>query len=64
MATAVVTGGASGFGLALGEQCAAAGMDVALLDLDGDRAVAEAGRMRDAYGMVVVGAPIDAGPRS
>jgi NAD(P)-dependent dehydrogenase (short-subunit alcohol dehydrogenase family) len=33
MPIAVVTGGASGFGLALGERCAALGMDVALLDL-------------------------------
>ena len=39
--TAVVTGGASGFERALGERCAALGMDVALLDLDGERAVAE-----------------------
>ena len=35
---AVITGGASGFGLALAERCAAHGMDVALLDLDGERA--------------------------
>ena len=33
-----MTGGASGLGLALGERCAALGMDVALLDLDGERA--------------------------
>ena len=38
----VVTGGASGFGRALGGECAAAGMRVALLDLDHDRAAAEA----------------------
>jgi NAD(P)-dependent dehydrogenase (short-subunit alcohol dehydrogenase family) len=40
---AVVTGGASGFGAALAAECAALGMDVALLDRDGDgaRAVAE-----------------------
>jgi NAD(P)-dependent dehydrogenase (short-subunit alcohol dehydrogenase family) len=35
---AVITGGASGFGLALGGRCAMHGMRVALLDLDGDRA--------------------------
>ena len=45
MPVAVVTGGASGFGLALGERCAALGMDVALLDLDGERAAAEASRL-------------------
>ncbi len=45
MPVAVVTGGASGFGLALGESCAALGMDVALLDLDGERAAAEAARV-------------------
>lgn len=43
MTVAVVTGGASGFGAALGAECAARGMDVALLDRDeaGARAVAE-----------------------
>jgi NAD(P)-dependent dehydrogenase (short-subunit alcohol dehydrogenase family) len=38
----VITGGASGFGLALGCQCASHGMAVALLDLDGERAMSEA----------------------
>ena len=42
MAVAVVTGGAAGFGAALGAQCAARGMDVALLDRDGDGARAQA----------------------
>lgn len=45
MPVAVVTGGASGFGLALGERCAAVGMDVVLLDLDGERAATEASRL-------------------
>ena len=45
MPGAVVTGGASGFGLALVERCADLGMDVAVLDLDGERAVAEASRV-------------------
>lgn len=45
MPVAVVTGGASGFGLALGERCAALGMDVVLLDRDGERAAAEAERL-------------------
>ena len=42
MTTAVITGGASGFGLALGRAFAATGADVALLDLDGERAATEA----------------------
>ncbi len=43
MTVAVVTGGASGFGAALATECAALGMDVAVLDRDEDgaRAVAE-----------------------
>jgi NAD(P)-dependent dehydrogenase (short-subunit alcohol dehydrogenase family) len=45
MPVAVVTGGASGFGLALGQRCAALGMDVVLLDLDGERASTEAARV-------------------
>jgi NAD(P)-dependent dehydrogenase (short-subunit alcohol dehydrogenase family) len=32
---AVITGGASGFGRALAEGCAAHGMNVVVLDLDG-----------------------------
>ncbi len=39
---AVVTGGGSGFGRALGERCAARGFDVALLDVDSERASDEA----------------------
>jgi NAD(P)-dependent dehydrogenase (short-subunit alcohol dehydrogenase family) len=39
---AVVTGGGSGFGRALAERCAARGFDVALVDIDGDRAATEA----------------------
>jgi NAD(P)-dependent dehydrogenase (short-subunit alcohol dehydrogenase family) len=39
---AVITGGASGFGRALADRCAALGYAVALLDHDGDRAVGEA----------------------
>lgn len=45
MPTAVITGGASGFGFALSQRCAALGMDVALLDLDGERAATEAARL-------------------
>jgi|GEM_PF-2147689 NAD(P)-dependent dehydrogenase (short-subunit alcohol dehydrogenase family) len=61
MAVAVVTGGASGLGLALAESCAALGMDVALLDLDGERAAAEAGRAAEAFGVATLGLAIDVG---
>jgi NAD(P)-dependent dehydrogenase (short-subunit alcohol dehydrogenase family) len=59
MPAAVVTGGASGFGLALVERCAALGMDVALLDLDVDRARAEAQRVADASGVRALGVAVD-----
>jgi NAD(P)-dependent dehydrogenase (short-subunit alcohol dehydrogenase family) len=61
MAVAVVTGGASGLGLALAESCAALGMDVALLDLDGERAAAEAARVAGAFGVATLGSAIDVG---
>jgi NAD(P)-dependent dehydrogenase (short-subunit alcohol dehydrogenase family) len=64
MPAAVITGGASGFGLALGEQCAAARMDVALLDLDGERVAAEAQRLHDTYETSVLGVAIDVGDGS
>jgi NAD(P)-dependent dehydrogenase (short-subunit alcohol dehydrogenase family) len=56
---AVITGGASGFGLALGGRCAASGMAVALLDLDGDRARAEAERLGRDHGVDALGLHID-----
>jgi NAD(P)-dependent dehydrogenase (short-subunit alcohol dehydrogenase family) len=59
MPTAAVTGGASGFGLALIERCAALGMDVALLDLDGDRAVREARRVAGVHGVDSLGLTVD-----
>ena len=59
MTVAVVTGGASGFGRALGKRCAALGMDVVLLDLDGDRAAGEAVALAEAHGTVCVGEGID-----
>jgi len=59
--TAVVTGGASGFGRAIGEQCAARGFDVALLDIDGERATKEAAGLGDRYGARVVGLRTDVG---
>ena len=54
-----MTGGASGFRLALGERCAALGMDVTLLDLDGDRAVTEAARVAESHGVEAVGMAMD-----
>jgi NAD(P)-dependent dehydrogenase (short-subunit alcohol dehydrogenase family) len=59
MTVAVVTGGASGLGLALGERCAILGMDVALLDLDGERAATEATRLAKAHGVRVLGIATD-----
>jgi NAD(P)-dependent dehydrogenase (short-subunit alcohol dehydrogenase family) len=56
---AVITGGASGFGRALGADCAARGMNVALLDLDGPLAVKEAARIVDAHGTEVIGIQVD-----
>jgi NAD(P)-dependent dehydrogenase (short-subunit alcohol dehydrogenase family) len=50
---AIVTGGASGLGLATAEMLAAAGARVALLDLDADRVAAAAGRLGG------LGAPCD-----
>lgn len=61
MPVAAITGGASGFGLALAERCAVLGMDVALLDLDGDRAAAEAVRVAKAHGVETLGLATDVG---
>jgi NAD(P)-dependent dehydrogenase (short-subunit alcohol dehydrogenase family) len=59
MGTAVITGGASGFGRALGDCCAARGLDVVLADLDGERAGSEAAALSDAYGVTAVGTGVD-----
>jgi NAD(P)-dependent dehydrogenase (short-subunit alcohol dehydrogenase family) len=59
MATAVITGAASGLGLALAESCATLGMDVVLLDLDGDRVASEAARVADTHGVRALGLPVD-----
>jgi NAD(P)-dependent dehydrogenase (short-subunit alcohol dehydrogenase family) len=59
MPVAVVTGGASGFGRALGERCAALGMDVVLLDVDGERAAAEAAALAASHGVSCVGDRVD-----
>ena len=57
--TAAITGGASGFGRALGERCALRGMQVVLLDLDGDRAAAEAAALAERHGVAAAGMPVD-----
>jgi NAD(P)-dependent dehydrogenase (short-subunit alcohol dehydrogenase family) len=59
MAVAVVTGGASGLGRALSERCTSLGMDVVLLDLDGERASAEASALAAAHGTTCVGTSVD-----
>lgn len=56
---AVITGGASGFGLAIGADCARRGMSVALLDLDGPRATDEAAALATAHGVDAIGLPVD-----
>jgi NAD(P)-dependent dehydrogenase (short-subunit alcohol dehydrogenase family) len=61
MPSAVITGAASGFGLALAERCAALGMDVALLDLDGDRASANASRLAETHGIDAFSMRVDVG---
>ena len=52
---AVITGGASGFGLALAGECAARGMRLALLDLDGERAASEAKALAERHGTPTFG---------
>lgn len=59
MSVAVVTGAASGLGAALAEQCASRGMDVALLDLDGERATTEAARVADSHGVETLALTVD-----
>ena len=56
---AVITGGASGFGLALAQGCAARGMAVALLDLDEERVVTEAASVGRDHGVDCVGIRAD-----
>jgi NAD(P)-dependent dehydrogenase (short-subunit alcohol dehydrogenase family) len=56
---AVITGGASGFGRALSADCAARGMKVALLDLDGPLALKEAAGIAEAHGTEVIGVQVD-----
>jgi NAD(P)-dependent dehydrogenase (short-subunit alcohol dehydrogenase family) len=56
---AVITGGASGFGRALGDECAARSMCVVLLDLDGDRARHEADVIATSHGVEALGLRVD-----
>jgi NAD(P)-dependent dehydrogenase (short-subunit alcohol dehydrogenase family) len=50
---------ASGFGRAIGEKCAAHGMRVALLDLDGSRAEEAAASITATYGVDTLGIGVD-----
>jgi NAD(P)-dependent dehydrogenase (short-subunit alcohol dehydrogenase family) len=56
---AVITGGASGFGLALAAKCAAKGMNVVLLDRDGAGAASEAAALATTYETEVIGMGVD-----
>jgi NAD(P)-dependent dehydrogenase (short-subunit alcohol dehydrogenase family) len=56
---AVITGGASGFGRALADGCAGRGMNVVLLDLDGDRADTEAAALAASNGVEALGLRVD-----
>ena len=57
----VVTGAASGFGRALAEECARAGMSVALLDIDRDRATDSAKSLADEYDVETMAGKVDVG---
>lgn len=56
---AVITGGASGFGAALGHRCAEKGFAVAALDIDGDRASTAAAELAGAHGTAAIGLRVD-----
>jgi NAD(P)-dependent dehydrogenase (short-subunit alcohol dehydrogenase family) len=56
---AVITGGASGFGLAIAACCADRGIRVALLDRDGERAENEAAALEQAHGVATLGMAVD-----
>jgi len=59
---AVVTGAASGMGLAIARRLAARGDRVGLLDVEGEAAVRAAGELRDS-GAVAIGAEVDVSDR-
>lgn len=56
---AIVTGGASGFGLALGEACARKGFRPVLLDRDAARAKGEAARLAAEHSVDALGLGVD-----
>ncbi len=56
---AVISGGASGYGRALGAECARRGMDVVLLDRDGDRVRSEAATLTADHGINARGVRVD-----
>ncbi|OHV31719.1 MULTISPECIES: SDR family oxidoreductase [Pseudofrankia] len=56
---AVVTGGASGFGQALGERLAERGLRIALLDRDGERAKTQAATIAARHGVAAIGLGVD-----
>lgn len=58
---AVVTGGASGFGLAIAELCAGQGADVVVLDIDGERAASAAADLAASHGVRSSGLGVDVG---
>jgi 2-hydroxycyclohexanecarboxyl-CoA dehydrogenase len=60
---AVVTGGASGIGLAVCQQLAARGDRVAVVDIDGERAAHAAGELR-ADGAEALACPVDVADRA
>ena len=55
----VITGGASGFGLGLADECAQRGMRVVVLDRDGARAEREAGALGAAHGIATFSMAVD-----
>jgi len=55
----IITGGASGIGLASGQALAAVGRPVALWDVQAEKAAAEAQAITDAFGVTAVGLAVD-----
>jgi NAD(P)-dependent dehydrogenase (short-subunit alcohol dehydrogenase family) len=58
-AVAVITGGASGFGRALGERCAVRGLRIVLLDLEGERAEQAARNLAITHGVETLGMAVN-----
>ena len=55
----IITGGASGIGLASAEALAAVGRGVALWDINGEAAKSAADNLAQTYGVAAVGVPVD-----